>query len=243
MNYFKLVFLFVLCLSVNSLFAQGKDTEVIDTPTAYTLGKGTYKFSFLAYDQGGVEFKAFLGLHDMVYLGVSIDVQHAIGKEKAEFNIPGVVGKIKLTEGSESLPLAIALGYDSFYLGNEGFEHNEINELNEMIYGPFWVFTGAIYLFDSIQFLSGGLRIPTQPHYRLNNTSYFVSLDVPLGTFFRFLLETERIYWNFRDNEDWLFNLGLKYNYFDQISFMIGVIFQAHERPNRFFRLGYTAEF
>ncbi len=233
----------VVVLVGTSLFAQGKDTSAIDTPTAYTLGKGTYKFSFLAYDEGGVEFKTFLGLHDIVYLGVSLDIQHAIGKQEAGFNIPGVIGKVKFTEGSPSFPVAVALGYNSFYLGNEGFEHNEINELNEMIYGPFLVFTGAIYLFDSVQYLSGGLRIPTQPHYRLNNASYFASLDIPMGDFFRFLIETERIYWNFRKNEDWLFNLGVKYNYFDRISFMVAMIFQAHERPNRVFRLGYLSEF
>ncbi len=237
------IFSLILLMNLNSAFAQGKQTTAIDTPTAFTIARGTYKFSFLAYDMGGVEFKTYLGLHDIVYLGVSLDVQHAIGKEEAKFNIPGAIGKLKITDGNEYLPISIAIGYDSFYIGNEGLEKNESNVLNEMIYGPFLVFTGSIYLFDSEQYLSVGIRTPTQPYYKPDNTSYFASLDIPLGEFFRFLLETERIYWNFRDNDDWLYNVGLKYNYFDQINFTVGVIFQEDERPNRVFRLEYHSQF
>jgi len=244
MRFLKPFITVLLCLIfISPLFAQGKQTTAVDTPTAYTIARGTYKFSFLAYDAGGVEFKTYLGLHDIIYLGVSLDVQHAVGKEKAKFNVPGAIGKIKITDGNEYLPISVAFGYDSFYIGNEGLEHNESNVLDEMIYGPFLVFTGAIYLFDSAQYLSVGVRCPTQPYYKPDNTSYFASLDIPLGDFFRFVLETERIYWNFRDNEDWLYNVGLKYNYFDQVNFTIGVIFQEDERPNRVARLEYHAEF
>jgi len=237
-----LILLMIIIIPQNT-FAQGKQTVVIDTPTAFTIAKGTYKVSLLEYDQGGMEFKTFLGLHDIFYLGVSLDIQNAIGKEDPHFNVPGVIGKIKFNDGWEEFPLVLAAGYDSFYVGNYGVEDNDENELDRVIYGPYAVITGSIYLFDSEQFLSAGIRMPTQPYYKPENTSYFGSLDIPLGEFFRFQFETERVYWDFKHNEDWLYNAGIKYNYFDHVGFEFAVIMQEDEKPNRIIRIEYHAEF
>ncbi len=234
--------LLLLVCSVH-LFSQGKQTVVIDTPTAFTIARGTYKVSLLEYDDGGMEVKTFLGLHDIFYLGVSCDIQSAIGMGDPRFNIPGVIARVKFTDGWDVFPIALAAGYDSFYIGNEGVEENEQNELNEMIYGPYLVFTGSIYLFDSEQYLSVGIRTPTQPRYEPDNTSYFASLDIPLGDFFRFQLETERIYWNFDRPGEWLYNIGMKYNYFDQIAFTFAVVLQDDHRANRIVRIEYHGEF
>jgi len=226
-----------------NLYSQGKQTSVIDTPTAFTIAKGTYKVSLLEYDNGGMEFKTFLGLHDIFYLGVSLDVQSAIGRDEPEFNVPGVIARVQFTEGHEAFPIAIAAGYDSFYTGYEGVEHNVKNDVNHVIYGPYVVFTGSIYLLDSEQYLSVGARMPTQPDYEPDNSSYFTSLDIPLGEFFRFGFEVERVYWNFRDADDWLFNPGLKFNYYDQIILTFGVMFEDDEKPNRIIRFEYHGEF
>lgn len=229
------------------LFSQGKQTVIVDTPTAFTIGRGTYKVSLLEYDNGGMEFKTFLGLHDILFLGISFDVQNAIGRDKPEFNVPGVIARIKFTDGWEAFPIAIATGYDSFYTGSDGREkdmtRSEEDDLNRVIYGPYLVFTGSIYLFDSEQYLSMGIRTPTQPDYKPDNTSYFASIDIPLGEFFRFQFETERIFWNFRKPCDWLYNLGIKYNYFDRIGFEIALIMEKGERPNRIIRFEYHGEF
>lgn len=243
------------------IYSQGKQTAIIDTPTAFTISRGTYKVSLLEYDNGGMEFKTFLGLHDIIYLGVSLDIQSAIGRDDPQFNVPGVIAKLKFTDGHEAFPIAIAAGYDSFYTGYEGREERDENDqddeddedgddnddvkndLNRVIYGPYFVFTGSIFLFDSEQYLSVGIRTPTQPDYKPDNTSYFASLDIPLGEYFRFQFETERVYWNFRDAEDWLFNPGLKFNYFDQIIFTFGVMIEDDEKPNRIIRIEYHGEF
>lgn len=229
------------------VFSQGKQTVIIDTPTAFTIGRGTYKLSLLEYDNGGMEFKTFLGLHDIVFLGISCDVQNAIGRDKPAFNVPGVIARLKFTDGWEVFPIAIAIGYDSFYTGSEGREEDmtetEEDDLNRVIYGPYLVFTGSIYVFDSEQYLSLGVRTPTQPSYKPDNTSYFASLDIPLGEFFRFQLEMERVFWNFRMHEDWLYNVGIKYNYFDKIGFEIAVMMEKGEMPNRVIRIEYHDEF
>ncbi len=242
LNFF-LVLMILSYLQLQPLFSQGKQTVVIDTPTAFTIAKGTYKISFLEYDNGGMEFKTYLGLHDIFYLGVSLDVQSAIGKDDPKFNVPGVVGKVKFNDGWDAFPIALAAGYDSFYVGYDGVEENPENELNRVIYGPYFVMTGSIYLFDSEQYLSAGIRLPAQPHYRPENTSYFTSLDIPLGEFFRFQFEMERVYWNFRDNDEWLYNAGIKYNYFDHIGLSVAVIFQEDQKPNRIVRIEYHGEF
>ncbi|HPS59064.1 MAG TPA: hypothetical protein PK514_13240 [Spirochaetota bacterium] len=229
------------------LEAQGKQTVIIDTPTAFTISRGTYKISLLEYDNGGMEFKTFLGLHDFIYLGVSFDVQNAIGKDKPHYNVPGVIARLKFTDGWDSFPIAMAAGYDSFYTGSEGREEDmtlsEEDDLNRVIYGPYFVFTGSIYLFESEQYLSIGLRTPTQPEYKPDNTSYFTSIDIPLGELFRFQFEMERVFWNFRTPGDWLYNVGIKYNYLDMIGFEIAVIMEHEEKPNRVIRIEYHNEF
>ncbi len=240
---FNIIIFFISVFIPHFAFSQGTQTVVIGTPTAFTISKGTYNVLFLEYDKGGMEFKTFLGLHDILYLGLSLDVQNAIGQEKPQFNVPGVIGKIRFNDGWESFPIILAAGYDSFYVGYDGVEDNPENELNRVIYGPYFVLTGSIYLFDSEQYLSAGIRTPTQPYYKPENTSYFTSLDIPLGEFFRFQFEMERVYWNFRDRNQWLYNAGLKYNYFDHIGLEIAILMQDNQRPNRIIRIEYHGEF
>ncbi len=241
------IFLLLVFTYAANIYPQGKQTSVIDTPTAFTIAKGTYKISLLEYDNGGMEFKTFLGLHDIVYLGISLDVQSAIGRDEPQFNVPGVIAKIKFTDGHDAFPIAIAAGYDSFYTGYEGREEDtnddQKDDLNHVIYGPYCVFTGSIYLLDAEQYLSVGIRTPTQPDYEPDNTSYFTSLDIPVGEFFRFEFEVERIFWDFRAPDDWLFNPAIKFNWFDQVSFTFAVMFEKDEKPNRVIRFEYHGEF
>ena len=132
---------------------------------------------------------------------------------------------------------------DSFFVGYDGVEENKKNELDRVIYGPYLVFTGSIYLFDSEQFLSIGVRTPTQPYYTPDKTSYFTSLDIPLGDFFRFEGGVERLYWNFKKHHQWLYSAGLKFNYYDHIGLEFAVIMQEHMRPNRIIRVEYHGQF
>ena len=237
----KIIILLIILPTL--LSANAKQTMVMNTPTAFTIPKGTFHLSFLGYDQGGMEFKTFLGLHNIFYLGVSLDVQSALGRDKPEFNVPGVIAKLKFTDGAKKFPIAIAAGYDSFFVGYDGVvEENPKNELDRVIYGPFLVFTGSIYLFDSEQFLSLGIRMPTQPYHTPDKTSYFTSFDIPLGDYFRFELGVERLYWNFRKHHEWLYSTGLKY-FYDNVGFEFALIMQEHMRPNRILRVDYRGKF
>lgn len=230
---------------VNTAYAQHyiRGTNVIDTPTAYTLARGTYQLSFLGYDNGGVELKAFIGLHDNFFLGASVDIQNAIGKDDPEPNVPGVVGKIKFTDGWEMFPISLAVGYDSFYIGGEGRTYNIENELNRMIYGPYFVITKPIYLFNDEQHFHVGIRLPTQPEYVPGDTSYFFAFDMPLGEMFVFKAEMERVYYNLRRPHEWMYNVGMRYSYMQRLGIEFHVLFQKDENPNRIIRIEYINEF
>lgn len=232
----------LLLLSV-SLDASPKGIVGVDTPTAFTIGRGTYHVSFLGYDNGGVELKTLIGLHDQLYLGVSFDIQNAIGKDNPSMNVPGVIARLKFTDGWATFPLAIALGYDSFYIGNNGRMENSENELNRMIYGPYLVLTGPIYLVDSEQYVSFGFRVPTQPQYIPNDTSYFIALDVPMGSSFNVKTEMERVYWNLRESGDWLINFGIRYTYLEQLGIECDILWEPGELPNRILRIEYRDQF
>jgi hypothetical protein len=56
-----MIIMCILCFDVAYAQYYVRNTTVIDTPTAYTIARGTYQLSFLGYDNGGVELKAFLG--------------------------------------------------------------------------------------------------------------------------------------------------------------------------------------
>lgn len=224
-------------------FIPQKSIVGIDTPTAYTIPRSSYAVSLLGYDNGGMELKTLVGLHDQLFIGVSFDVQNVIGKDDIQPNIPGVIARLKFTDGWETFPISVAIGYDSFYIGREGRKENSDNELDRMIYGPYLAITKPIYLFNEEQYISYGLRVPAQPQYLPDETSYYISLDIPLGPMFRLKGEMERVYWNFRDSGDWLYNAGIRYNYLDQLGIELDVLFQKGERPNRIIRIEYYGKF
>ncbi len=220
-----------------------RNTTVIDSPTAYTIGRGTYQMSFLGYDRGGVELKALIGLHDNFFLGASFDIQHFIGQDPPEPNVPGVIAKIKFTDGWEAFPISFAIGYDSFYIGKQGKRENNENKLNRMIYGPYFVITKPIYLLDDEQHIHGGMRTPTQPDYVPGDTSYFLGIDIPLGEFFVLKYETERVYYNFRRSDEWLHNVGMRFSYLGRLGVEFDVLCQSGERANRIIKIEYNGQF
>ncbi len=236
------ILLFVLFTPV-LLWGQSRNIVAIDTPSAFTIERGTYHVSMLGYEGGGIELKTLIGLHDNLYLGVSLDLQNAIGTEDPKPNIPGVIARIKLTDGWESWPISIALGYDSFFIGRQGIAGNADNDYNQMIYGPYLAVTKPIYLLGGEQYMSFGVRVPVQPYADGNDTSYYFALDIPLGSFFRVKGEVERIYWNLRDSEDWLFNFGFRYTYMDALSLELDFLYQPGETMSRIVRIEYRNRF
>lgn len=242
----KIKYLFIILFIITSKisFAQVRPIIEVDTPTAFTIGTGAYNLSLLAYDDGGVELKAIIGLHENIYLGASFDVQNLIGRKKPVPNIPGVVARFKLTDGPAKFPFSVALGYDSFYIGKQGRQENDENILNRVTYGPYLAITKPLYILDYEQYISFGFRIPTQPYFDELDTSYFFSIDVPLGSSFNIKAEMERVFWDFRNPEEWMFNFGFRYTYLEQLSLEFDLLVQPNQRvPNRIIKIEYLGEF
>ena len=190
--------------------AQMKSIKTIDTPTAFTIGRGAYGVSMMAYDRGGFEFSTIVGLIDMFYFGVSLDFQNVIGQEKPQLNVPGVVAKLKLMDSIFGRPFFMAIGYDSFYIAGDGLRENSPNTVDRVIFGPYLVITQPIYLLMGEQYVSYGFRLPTQPLYVPDESSYFIALDFPISESIYLKSEIERIFWNLRKPDYWLYNFGIR---------------------------------
>ena len=215
----------------------------INTPTAFTAERGNYDVSLLAYDRGSVEFKAFVGLTSFAHLGASFDIQSAIGKDKVIANVPGVIGKIKFTDGWEQWPISVAVGYDSLFVPWHNLYTAHRSRHNRSIYGPYAAITKPIYLFDDEQYITWGVQMPLQPEYLPKDTSYYMAIDFPLRSAFRFKGEIERVFWDFRKYEEWLYGFGVRYTYLNQLSVEFDFLFKAHEKCNRVIRIEYYDHF
>ncbi|MBN1534920.1 MAG: hypothetical protein JXA20_19780 [Spirochaetes bacterium] len=231
-----------LCIGT-AAWSQNLSTQVIDTQTAYTIERGGYQVSIMGYNEGGIELKTIIGLHDNLFLGVAFNVDRAIGKGRARANIPGVIARIKVTDGGLMFP-AISIGYDSFYIGRDDHEFWEFDyRHNTIIYGPYIALTSPIYLFGGEQYVNYGVRLPVQPDWRPNDVSYFIGIDIPLGEFFRLKGEVERVFWNLRDSGDWMYNAGIRYSYVDQLGIEFAIMYEPGERINRILRIEYRNQF
>ncbi len=117
---------------------QTTGNVLVNNPTAYTIERASYAFNVFVHDQGGIELKSYVGVHDNIYFGISFNMDHALGGEIIRPNVPGVVAKIKLVDGFYYVP-AIAIGYDSFYQGKHPIIDNAQSFHNKLWNGPYFV--------------------------------------------------------------------------------------------------------
>ncbi|MCB1145685.1 MAG: hypothetical protein KDK38_02690 [Leptospiraceae bacterium] len=217
--------------------------DMVDTPTAVTLPKGAFNVGFWAYDSGGVMTRAFLGLHDNLYIGVLFDTENVIGDQTARMNIPGVIARVKFTDGWGNFPLLIAMGYDTFYNGRYGKTQEEgVNPFGRNIAGPYLVFTKPVFIGGAEQHFHFGIRSPLQPNYRPEDTAIFFSFDFPLGPFVP-MFEIERVYFDGSRLDQTLFNFGFKLSIVDNLSIELGIISGARLRTNRIISFEYMNRF
>ncbi|MBN2079867.1 MAG: hypothetical protein JW838_12950 [Spirochaetes bacterium] len=117
--------------------------RLVNNPTAYTIERASYAFNCFVHDEGGMEIKSYVGVHDNIYFGVSFNIDHFLGGEIMRPSIPGVVAKIKLVDGFYYVP-AIALGYDSFYQGKHPVIDDARSFKNKVRNGPYFIFINPL---------------------------------------------------------------------------------------------------
>jgi len=215
--------------------------DAVNTQTAVTLKRGEFDVALTAYDGGGILNRNILGVHDNIYLGVAFDAENAIGTESAKFNIPGVLAKAKLTDGWTEFPILLAIGYDAFYAGTHGKVQTD-NPYNRVIFGPYFTVTKPIYLFGDEQHIHAGIRTPIQPVATPEDTELYFGIDFPIGQFVP-IFEIQRIVFDSNRLKETLFNLGLRFQFFDHLAFEIDLIMGYGQKTNRMIVFEYLDRF
>ena len=129
-----LVLLFFILFSSTSIYAVLPLLHLVDQPTAVTLNRSGYHYGFTIYNEGSIQNKAIVGLHDNFYLGVSWDIERLVGTGPISVKIPGVVAKLKLFDQIGKFPLLMAIGYDSLIIGKDGRVPYNVNEYANVIF-------------------------------------------------------------------------------------------------------------
>jgi hypothetical protein len=215
--------------------------DAVNTQTAVTLKRGEFDVALTAYDGGGILNRNILGVHDNIYLGVAFDVENVIGTNDAMFNIPGVIAKAKLTDGWAEFPILIALGYDAFYAGSRGKVQSD-NPYNRMILGPYFTVTKPIYLLGDEQHVHWGMRMPLQPYYTPEDTEMYFGIDFPIGQFVP-IFEIQRIFFDSNRLKEVLFNIGLRFQFFDHLAFEVDILMGIKQKTNRMIVFEYLDRF
>ncbi len=222
-------------------------TTGINNPNAQTEKEKSLALSFMTYDQGGVQNKILISLFDQLDLGFSWSIHRAIGDSTPEFNAPGPVVKWKITEGSNSFPIFISLGYDAFFAqanlfqGDTSIESTE-SHINDIYFGPFLVITKPIYLFEFEQFFHVGWKMPAQP-YHPDYSSFFIGFDIPIGPNFIFQMEWDQLFLNPDIWNRTMFHLGFRYITGNNLSIALYFMLTEGQQANRVLQVDYHLRF
>jgi len=134
-------------------------TSLIDTPTAGTLLRGSFKSERRAYSQGGVLGGIDVGITDRLMFGIAYGGTNLIGEGEIDWNpYPGVNVRYRLFEEDLSVP-ALVFGYDSQGYGMYVDSTNRYSEKSRGIFvsasknfaflGTFGIHGGVNYSFEN----------------------------------------------------------------------------------------------
>jgi hypothetical protein len=227
----KLIKISLITIFILPLYSE--TINLIDIPTAWTILRGYYDVNVIIYGGGGLSAKISIGLTDRLMLGISEDIGGAIGSQKADWNIPGVLAKLNLIYPSDD-SLGIAIGYDSFLNGEYGKCYN--NKITEdIVYGIYLAFTKPVSLFRGSQFWHFGVRFPLLPfEARKNgkNISLYTGLNIIINREIMIMGEVENIYLNGNRNKEILYNCGIKYNFSEALSVRLNFQYTSSREIN-----------
>ena len=114
-NKFKTLIIATLLLLSSLSFSQQdvKTKKLIDTPTAFMVGKGNIDFGGRIITGGGILSEISIGLTNNFYFGVSYGGSNIIGREDPVWNgNPGVIAKYLFVPEDYYLP-SFTLGFNS----------------------------------------------------------------------------------------------------------------------------------
>ncbi len=215
--------------------------NLVDIPTGVSLPRASYALGMSVYANGSIMSRATIGLNDNIYLGAAWDVENLIGSEEVNVSIPGVIAKIKITNGWETFPLLIAFGYDLFYTGNEGKRENQV-PYNNIIFGPYISFTKPIFLFGDEQHIHFGFKMPLQPIVEPRDADFFIGFDFPIGILVP-MFEINKIYLTPNRLSEILYNVGFRLNIIDNLALELNFIIGYQQKVERILGIEYANQF
>jgi hypothetical protein len=86
--------------------------EIVDTPTTEVLENDTLSISLRIYQNGGVLTKFLFSITHRINIGLSIDCDNVIGRERIDIHQPQMQIKIRFFDGNMYFP-SLLFGYDS----------------------------------------------------------------------------------------------------------------------------------
>ena len=202
----------LLCwfLTNGTLAGVMPNLESVQTQTAVTLPQRDYHLDFRMYENGGIYSRVAIGLLENFMVGLSSDIENALGQKSPRMNVPGIIAKLKFTNGFDRFPILISAGYDSFYIGSLG-KIETTGSSSRMIYGPYFAITKPLFLSFAEPNFHWGIRYPIQPIEKSEDISTYMALDIPLGKLVP-MIEIDRIYFNSSRLDEILFGIGARYS-------------------------------
>ena len=215
----KFLFVLVVIMTLTPL-GTAEVIKLIDVPTALTLLRGYYDIEFVTYGNGGIQSKIAIGLTDRITLGISEDIGGAIGNQKADWNIPGVIAKVNILYPNPD-SIGMAIGYDALLSGEYGKAYN--NQMtDDVVYGAYIAFSKQVSLFTGEQHWHFGIRFPLLPFEARKggkNISLYSGIYVIINDELSVFGEVENLYLFGGDRgKEMLFNVGVRYHFSETLS-------------------------
>lgn len=233
------------------VFAQQElePRQLIETPTAGLLPRGSFDLDFRFYDGNGILGRISVGLFDRVMVGVSFGGQDLLGNRTVQWNPkPEFAAKVRIVEEDYSIP-AVAIGYTSQGYGAYDETLSRYTSKSKGIYG---VFSKNFNSPLGQGGLHGGLNRSLENGDEDQDLSGFIGVDKQFGKDFVLLLEYD---FALNDNEDnslgsgrGFMNAGVRWAISGQFTMEFDVknIFRNGQRnpnPDRELRIVYFEHF
>ncbi|MEA3507278.1 MAG: hypothetical protein U9R36_07320 [Elusimicrobiota bacterium] len=181
--------LIIAVLSPSEALSLGGDVEIIDTPTANSVGFGSYDLSFRFYDQGSVMSRLLYGIimKDLT-LGLSFDIENVVGSGDITAHRPYLYIKLPLYTEDDIWP-SVSVGFDEQGLGRYDAD-SEAYQFNPMGFFLVMTKTGLLPGFNIGGGINADYSITGSEEEHLKG---FVNANYLLGPEFMLLAESRNI--------------------------------------------------
>ncbi|MAW74846.1 MAG: hypothetical protein CMG09_02845 [Candidatus Marinimicrobia bacterium] len=171
--------------------------ELISTPTAGTLPKGTFSLETALMNGGGLLPKFSFGITDKFMLGISYGIQGFIGSDDIEKNksMPEIQIKYRIYDETEAMP-AFVIGLDTQGKGKY-FASSSLQRYEQKAMGVYFLASRNWNMLGNLGFHIGVNKNLFEKKDGDEDFNLFFGIDKEINESFSFLME-----YNFARNDD-----------------------------------------